>query len=72
MYVKGNNMDLKKATSKTLAIALFLGLMTNLGGCTAPTGNGEGGEEDEGVNTEQPANEAEEDEGGEGGEGGEG
>lgn len=59
----------KKVTSKTVAIALFLGLITNLGGCEI--GNSEGGEGgEEGVNTEQTTPETEEnDEGGEGGEG---
>jgi hypothetical protein len=62
-------MNSKKAASRGLAIALFLGLMTNLGGCEV--GNPEGGEGGEdGVNTEQTAPETEQnDEGGEGGEG---
>jgi hypothetical protein len=62
-------MDSKKATSKAMAITLFLGLMTNLAGCEI--GNPEGGEGGEdGVNTEQTAPETEQnDEGGEGGEG---
>jgi hypothetical protein len=65
-------MNPKKTASQGIAIALFLGLMTNLGGCEI--GNPEGGEGGEGGdNTEQTAPATEEnDEGGEGGEGGEG
>lgn len=60
-------MNSKKITSQGIAIALFLGLMTNLGGCEiGETEGGEGSEGGEGTNTEQPAPEAEE--GGEGGE----
>jgi hypothetical protein len=64
-------MNPKKTTSQGIAIALFLGLMTNLGGCEIgnPEG-GEGAEGGEGDNTEQQAPATEEDdEGGEGGEG---
>lgn len=50
-------MNPKKTTSQGIAIALFLGLMTSLGGCEI--GGTEGGEGGEGDNTEQPAPEAE-------------
>jgi hypothetical protein len=64
-------MNSKKATSTGLAIALFLGLTTNLAGCEiGNTEGGEGGEGGEGVSTEQPVKDTENnDEGGEGGEG---
>ena len=53
-------MNPKKTTSQGIAIALFLGLMTSLGGCEiGGTEGGEGGEGGEGDNTEQPAPEAE-------------
>ena len=49
-------MNFKKPTSKVLAIALFLGLMTIVGGCATP----EGGEStEEGTTMEEPTTEEE-------------
>lgn len=65
-------MNPKKTTSQGIAIALFLGLMTNIGGCeiSNPEG-GEGGEGGDNTEQSEPATE-ENGEDGEGGEGGEG